>query len=128
MLLSKRKLELRSFCPSFLQLTSVTCKKRSQIILIIMLVVSYKRYPCPCQELLYIPDIENIKKGGLVKMVCMHSQGSTLTVARLPGASENDTQLVRSGKWKWFCDMFNSWTAKWLILNYSLLEVATNFT
>ena len=42
-------------------------------------------------------------------------QGSTLTVVRLPGASENSTQLVRSGKWKWFCDMFNSWRAKWLI-------------
>ena len=62
-------------------------------------------------------------------------QGSTLTVVRLPGASEmrlraseNDTQLVRSGKWKWFCDMFNSWRAKWLILNYSVLEVAANFT
>jgi hypothetical protein len=46
-------------------------------------------------------------------------QGSTLTVVRLPGASEmclwaseNGTQLVRSGKWKWFCDMFNSWRAK----------------
>jgi len=42
-------------------------------------------------------------------------QGSTLTVVRLPGASEmhlraseNGTQLVRSGKWKWFCDMFGS--------------------
>jgi len=33
-----------------------------------------------------------------------------------------------SGKWKWFCDMFNSWRAKWLILNYSVLEVAANFT
>ena len=48
-------------------------------------------------------------------------QGSTLTVVWLPGASENGTQLVRSGKWKWFCDMFNSWRAKWLILNYSVL-------
>jgi hypothetical protein len=63
------------------------------------------------------------------------SQGSTLTVVRLPGASEmrlraseNGTQLVRSGKWKWFYDMFNSWRAKWLILNYSVLEVAANFT
>jgi hypothetical protein len=62
-------------------------------------------------------------------------QGSTLTVVRLPRASEmrlraseNGTQLVRSGKWKWFCDMFNSWRAKWLILNYSVLEVAPNFT
>ena len=55
-------------------------------------------------------------------------QGSTLTVVRLPGASENGTQLVRSGKWKWFCDMSNSWRAKWLILNYSVLEVAANFT
>ena len=55
-------------------------------------------------------------------------QGSTLTVVRLPGASENGTQLVRSGKRKWFCDMFNSWKAKWLILNYSVLEVAANFT
>jgi len=61
-------------------------------------------------------------------------QGSTLTVVRLPGASEmrlraseNGTQLVRSGKWKWFYDMFNSWRAKWLILNYSVLEVAANF-
>jgi hypothetical protein len=64
-----------------------------------------------------------------------HIQGSILTVVRLPGASEmrlraseNGTQLVRSGKWKWFCDMFNSWRAKWLILNYSVLEVAANFT
>jgi hypothetical protein len=43
-------------------------------------------------------------------------------------ASENGTQLVRSGKWKWFCDKFNFWRAKWLILNYSVLEVAANFT
>ena len=43
------------------------------------------------------------------------AQGSTLTVVRLPGASENGTQLVRSGKWKWLCDMFNSWREKWLI-------------
>ena len=62
-------------------------------------------------------------------------QGSTLTVVRLPRASEmrlraseNGTQLVRSSKWKWFCDMFNSWRAKWLILNYSVLEVPANFT
>jgi hypothetical protein len=62
-------------------------------------------------------------------------QGSTLTVVRLNGesemrlrASENGTQLVQSGKWKWFCDMFNSWRTKWLILNYSVLEVAANFT
>jgi hypothetical protein len=62
-------------------------------------------------------------------------QGLTLTVVRLPGASEmrlraseNGTQLVRSGKWKWFCDMFNSRRVKWLILNYSVLEVAANFT
>jgi hypothetical protein len=62
-------------------------------------------------------------------------QGSTLRFVWLPGASEmrlraseNGTQLVRSGKWKWFCDMFNSWRAKWLLLNYSVLEVVTNFT
>ena len=55
-------------------------------------------------------------------------KGSTLTVVRLPGASENGIQLVRSGKWKWFCDMFNTWRAKLLILNYSVLEVAANFT
>ena len=61
-------------------------------------------------------------------------QGSTLTVARLPGASEmrlraseNGTQLARKGMWKLFCDMFNSWRAKWLILN-SVLEVVANFT
>jgi hypothetical protein len=43
-------------------------------------------------------------------------QGSTLMVARLPGASEmrlraseNGTQLARWGKLKLFCDMFNSW-------------------
>jgi hypothetical protein len=41
-------------------------------------------------------------------------QGSTLTVARLPGASEtrlraseNGTQLALLGNWKLFCDMFN---------------------
>ena len=42
-------------------------------------------------------------------------------------ASENGTQLVQSGKWKWFCDMFNSWRAKWLILNYSVLEITILF-
>jgi hypothetical protein len=60
-------------------------------------------------------------------------QGSTLKVVRLPGASEmrlraseNGTQLVRSGKWKCFCDMFNSWRAKWLILNYSVSLAGKN--
>jgi hypothetical protein len=43
-------------------------------------------------------------------------------------ASENGNELARWGKWKLFCDMFNSWRAKWLILNYSVLEVVANFT
>jgi hypothetical protein len=62
-------------------------------------------------------------------------QGSTLTVVWLPRASEmrlraseNGTQLVRSGKCKWFFEMFNSWRAKWLILINSVLEVTANFT
>ena len=37
----------------------------------------------------------------------------------MPGASENDS-VIHLG-------MFNSWRAKWLILNYSVLEFATNF-
>ena len=55
-------------------------------------------------------------------------QGSTFTVVQLPGASEmrlraseNGTQLVRSGKWKWFCDMFNSWRAKLLMIQWRIL-------
>ena len=56
------------------------------------------------------------------------STGFDINVVRLPSASENGTQLVRSGKWEWFWDMFNSWRAKWLILNYSVLEVTANFT
>jgi hypothetical protein len=67
-------------------------------------------------------------------LIKFENSSSTLTVVRLHGAhemrlqaSENGTQLVRSGKWKWFCDMFNSWRAKWLILNYSVLEFTTEF-